>query len=683
MAAAKNGVKTQGTLFEEDYLRRTLGDHVRLPDVALTELVANAWDAGAGIVQIRIPDSIGEPLIVEDDGSGLTPEEFRERWMCLGYNRLVRQSYWATGHEETKTRKAYGRNGQGRHALLCFADSYEVETWRDGELNRFKVSIAKGEEAITSELLETGPAEGHGTKLMVTTKRKPPDSIRIGEVLAGRFFSDPNFRVFVNGVGLRLNEEADPDSRRVLDYTDTETGRKVLLTIDAIEGDHGRTKHQSGVAFWIGGRLVGSPGWVLNGDAIIDGRTKLGRRLLFVIRTDDMFDEVKPDWTGWKHDSPELPRIFRSVAEQVRVMLRQLAANHIDEATLDALAPFRQQIGDLPPGAQHEVVEIVKQIVATDPTIEASAISAVATTVVRAKQNVQEVLIQRIMAMNPEDQEGLNKLLDEWTIEDASQVLNEVGRRIKVVELLEKLMGDPNVDELHMLHPLVLSARWLFGPEFESPLYASNVTLTTAMKEVFGKVAPPGTFEKPRKRMDLLLLPDSTISAVATEEFDRDAKLVSLRNILILELKKGDSTIGRDEMFQAEKYVDDLLHCKVLSSRPYIHAFVVGYRVDSKTSGVKKVGERNQPEDGRIEAVTFANLVQTANARLFRLRDLVGERYPFEREALLKKLLEPDQQELFGRRAKDVMKTEIREPTPVEPGAPRPAQPSEQADEAS
>ena len=38
---------TQGSLFEDDYLLRTLGDVVRLPDVALGELVANAWDAGA------------------------------------------------------------------------------------------------------------------------------------------------------------------------------------------------------------------------------------------------------------------------------------------------------------------------------------------------------------------------------------------------------------------------------------------------------------------------------------------------------------------------------------------------------------------------------------------------------------------------------------------------------------
>lgn len=36
----------QGSLFEENYLIRTLGNLVTQPDIALTELGANAWDAG-------------------------------------------------------------------------------------------------------------------------------------------------------------------------------------------------------------------------------------------------------------------------------------------------------------------------------------------------------------------------------------------------------------------------------------------------------------------------------------------------------------------------------------------------------------------------------------------------------------------------------------------------------------
>lgn len=76
-----------GSLFEENYLVRSLNNSiVSQPDIALTELVANAWDAGATRVNIFIPDKKGDKLIIEDNGTGLTKDEFYERWLKLRYN---------------------------------------------------------------------------------------------------------------------------------------------------------------------------------------------------------------------------------------------------------------------------------------------------------------------------------------------------------------------------------------------------------------------------------------------------------------------------------------------------------------------------------------------------------------------------------------------------------------------
>ena len=91
MAKSKHQTYVQGSLFEEDYLIRTLGDIVRLPDVALTELVANAWDAGASRVDITIPSDRDEMLVISDNGIGLTTEQFHSRWMKLSYNRIKHQ----------------------------------------------------------------------------------------------------------------------------------------------------------------------------------------------------------------------------------------------------------------------------------------------------------------------------------------------------------------------------------------------------------------------------------------------------------------------------------------------------------------------------------------------------------------------------------------------------------------
>ncbi|MFN2513688.1 MAG: ATP-binding protein [Pyrinomonadaceae bacterium] len=81
----------QGSLFEEDYLVRTLGNIARDPDYALTELVANAWDAGATSVQIKIPIEAGQEIVISDNGHGMTSDQFKQRWMKLGYQREKHQ----------------------------------------------------------------------------------------------------------------------------------------------------------------------------------------------------------------------------------------------------------------------------------------------------------------------------------------------------------------------------------------------------------------------------------------------------------------------------------------------------------------------------------------------------------------------------------------------------------------
>ena len=77
--------------FEEGYIFRINRAITSTPDIALTEFVANAWDAGAFNVSIVIPYEEGNMLSIEDDGTGMNDVEFRQRWMTLSYDRQKRQ----------------------------------------------------------------------------------------------------------------------------------------------------------------------------------------------------------------------------------------------------------------------------------------------------------------------------------------------------------------------------------------------------------------------------------------------------------------------------------------------------------------------------------------------------------------------------------------------------------------
>ena len=137
---------SNGIRFEQDYLFRNHKNITSIPDIALTEFISNSWDAGAYNVDIRIPYEVGQTISIEDDGTGMTDEEFRTRWMTLNYNRRKQQgeNVIFPDPEDKTIRKPYGRNGIGRHGMLCFADYYFVETWKDGTLNTYKIEIING-----------------------------------------------------------------------------------------------------------------------------------------------------------------------------------------------------------------------------------------------------------------------------------------------------------------------------------------------------------------------------------------------------------------------------------------------------------------------------------------------------------------------------------------------------------
>jgi hypothetical protein len=306
--------------------------------------------------------------------------------------------------------------------------------------------------------------------------------------------------------------------------------------------------------------------------------------------------------------------------------VRKLLSDRVNDTKIFVLRQHRQDLIELPPLAKLELAEFVDDIAETQPTISPETLSAAVKAAIKLEQSRSGAsLLRKLTALDEDDLAGLNRLLEDWTIRDALTVLDEIDRRISVIEALEKLSLDPSADELKTLHPLVTQAKWLFGPEYDSPLYASNTTLRRAVEKVFGQKADPAAFINPRKRPDLVVLGDATLSAVAFEEIDEKTSLSTMQKILIVELKRGSVPIGREQITQASNYIEDLLNCGLLDGNPYIRAFVVGESIAPRTETTRRIGDL--PEKARIDASTYSQLVRTASARLFRLREELASRY--------------------------------------------------------
>jgi hypothetical protein len=609
----------QGSLFEEDYLIRTLGDLARKADAALTELVANAWDAGASKVDITIPEERNQKLIIEDDGIGLTKKEFHARWMKLGYDRLRHQGPKVEfPHGRNGTRLAYGRNGIGRHGLLCFNNQYTVITRKDGEESTFHISTLSESQPFVLQSESSREALGNGTRLEVLVQRNLPNPDRILEVISARFLHDPQFVVNINGRSVPLEEHKGLIDQSVLNVNDDIT--LDILFIDTQKA--ARSTLYQGVAFWQGGRLVGEPSWTLGDDTILDGRTRFAKRYTFVAKTNDLAEYVNEDWTGFLRNDV-MNEVYNVLSQYIKGAFSKLAKEQIDETKLSIRNEFKEQYSELSPLGKFEVDEVIEHVVDAHPTGNQETLGIAVEAVINLeKTRSGKALLQKLSQFSDDDISGLNRLLDQWTIKDALSVLDEIDRRMCVIEAIDKLSGDSQIDELKILHPLVTEARWLFGPEFDSAEYTSNRQLRTIVKKIFKVDSDGNTFENDRKRPDLFLLSDSTASVTGAEQFNPDTDLVEMRRILIIELKRGGSSLSRDNRDQAVHYVEDFIGCKELTGNPHIYAFVVGETISGKVFEIPEVAN-----NGHVYVTTFAQLVDTARRRLFNLREKLTERY--------------------------------------------------------
>ncbi len=91
-------------------------------------------------------------------------------------------------------------------------------------------------------------------------------------------------------------------------------------------------------------------------------------------------------------------------------------------------------------------------------------------------------------------------------------------------------------------------------------------------------------------------------------------------------MKKGAFKITRDERNQAQGYIEDLAKSTALGGNCRIIGFVVGDSIADNLTNVSKV-EENGVLLGTLYTTTYSQLVDTAEKRMFGLRQVLADRY--------------------------------------------------------
>ncbi len=182
----------------------------------LTEMVANAWDADAKRVDIRI-DTDQDIIVILDNGHGMSLNDINDRFLLVGYRRRDDEESRRT----PEGREVMGRKGLGKLSLFSIADVVEVHTCKENQPSsalRMEVEAIKTA-ASNKDTYRPEPIEAdlpsdfeHGTRLVLRRLRKERVRVKnLRQRLARRFsiLEREDFHVFVDDQEVTLQDRDD------------------------------------------------------------------------------------------------------------------------------------------------------------------------------------------------------------------------------------------------------------------------------------------------------------------------------------------------------------------------------------------------------------------------------------------------------------------------------------------
>lgn len=597
-------------LFGENFLVDHAGRIMREPNFALQEIVANSWDAGAKKVVIEVPEEIRGVISFEDNGTGMNESQFIERWNTFNYDRAKIQGkvvIFPDGSESN--RKPYGRNGKGRHAMFCFADTYFVETWCEGVKNIFKVKSSKGVFKILHKDKKEIEPDLSGTKIWARLTKHFVDAKYMIELIGLKFVADPSFEIFVNGEKVTPTILEDKMESFELN-TPYGVVEMELYDTESIS----RTTQWSGIVWRVNKRMVGNSSWKMARTSFLDGRKKEARRYTFVIKADILEDDVKPDWSGFSK-SERFKLVFSLVSDKIIEELGKIFKEKRKEIKKNIIHSNAPKIRKLTRLSRDKIEEFIDEVQLNCPSISEKVLGDLIQTLISLEESTSgyELLAKLAKASSP-DMDNLNEILSKWTILEARTVLNDLEKRLKLIHELQHLV-EKKADELHELQPIFNRALWIFGPDYDASQYTSNQTINTVIKKFFNKKYKGDI----KKRPDFFVIPNSSVGIYVTNDYNEEAEVSGFRKVVIIELKRGQFKITQDEMNQATEYAQLLRKEGNLTRETIIVAYVLG-------STIEQYVEKN--DIGGITFIypmTYNIVLQKAHARTFNLIDKINE----------------------------------------------------------
>ncbi len=517
-------------------LASLLGEGYRSTEQALKELIDNAWDADAEHVWISLPEPMtSDPIVVRDDGSGMTEREVRSEYLKVARDRRTSKG----DRTPKKHRSVKGRKGIGKFAGLVAADVMDLDTRVRGQLTTLR--IVKQQVLEAHQDLEkidlpiattTCKKSDHGTKLTLSSLNThftlpQPESLR--ELLALEYGRERDFALFVNGEQLAHEDIPGDKFSATIELPSAGT-----VTVNFTIMEHPASKSQAGILMRVGGKVVGRPS-LMGLDDDRDVPARLLRHVVGEVVADSLEEDVTADWGAIIENSKGYQEAKQWVRDQISHQVRHKFQSDVKVETKRREKAIEQRLARLPEHRRDIARRQIQQILQKCYGESEERIDTVVDLMLSAMEKDEYWLVcEHIHAARNGDVATLAAALEEFGLVDLAVMSQQAKRRLEFLDNLDALDANPETLEREM-HRALDRNLWVFGPQYS--MIASNQTLVRTIEEYTSK-----TFKGKRKnkRPDLFLGQDAH------------------NRYLLIEFKRPNEAVGRDAEAQAKKYRDDL-----------------------------------------------------------------------------------------------------------------------------
>lgn len=533
-------------------LTRILGETYRSSEVALKELVDNAWDADANNVWITLPEPFtNDSIIVRDDGSGMTAREIRAEYLNIASDKRTR-----TGERTPRlNRKIKGRKGIGKFAGLTMASRMEVVTVARGK--RSTLLIDKSElienqkdlEAVPLSLIEIeDKTTRNGTIISLSeldSRLNFPTADRLREVLIYEYGREDAFKVFVNDQPLSVQ---DVPGKTTQTTTELPTIGSIRLNFTISDGK--RPPRSPGIILKVDGKAVGRP-MLFGLDEDEEIPIKLTKRLYGEVEVSGIEDFVTADWGSVLENSKGFQEARSYVHEQVKVGLKETHAKDLRLQKARLQKQIHRRLEKLPEYRRKYAEEALNRILKKFYGESEDRITVIADVALDAMElDAYWAVLDRIASLSQGDVGSFAESLEDFGLLELAAIGTQASRRREFLNYMDQLIRNPQTFEKDV-HKAFETNLWLLGRKYS--MMSSNSTLRSIIDTYCN-----GSFRGSRasKRPDLLLSQDYG------------------DKYLLIEFKRPTHDITRDDIAQAEKYRDDL--SPRLSSTTHVDIVMIG-----------------------------------------------------------------------------------------------------------